>query len=107
MAEKKYIELNEAVKACEDYFKDVCVYDVDSYEAVNDFERILDSIPAADAVEVVRCKDCKHYQNSPNGLCYLHTEPCDNAKGYKGVAVCVEDNSFCSYGEREDNNGKK
>ena len=40
MAEKEYIELNEAVKACEDYFKDVCVYDVASYEAVNDFERI-------------------------------------------------------------------
>lgn len=52
MAKKKYIELNEAVKACEDYFKDVCVYDVDSYEAVNDFERILDSIPAADVTPV-------------------------------------------------------
>ena len=31
--------------------------------------------PAVDAVEVVRCKDCKHYKNSPNVLCYLHTEP--------------------------------
>ena len=61
---------------------------------------------AVDAVEVVRCKDCKHYHNRPNGLCYLHTEPCDNAKGYKGVAVCVEDNSFCNYGERTDNNAK-
>lgn len=50
---------------------------------------------------IVRCKDCKHYHNSPNGLCYLHTEPCDNAKGYKGEAVCVEDNSFCSFGERK------
>ena len=52
MAEKEYIELNEAVKACEDYFKDVCVYDVASYEAVNDFERILDSIPVVDVAPV-------------------------------------------------------
>lgn len=52
MVEKEYIERNEAVKACEDYFKDVCVYDVDSYEAVNDFERILDSVPAADVAPV-------------------------------------------------------
>lgn len=52
MAEKEYIELNEAVKACEDYFKDVCVYDVASYEAVDDFERILDSIPVVDVAPV-------------------------------------------------------
>lgn len=61
---------------------------------------LIEKQPAVDAVEVVRCKDCKHYRNSPNGLCYLHTEPCDNANGYKGEAVCVEENSFCSYGER-------
>lgn len=52
MAEKEYIELNEAVKACEDYFKDVCVYDIASYEAVDDFERILNSIPVVDVVPV-------------------------------------------------------
>lgn len=52
MAEKEYIELNEAVKACEDYFKDVCVYDVASYEAVDDFERILNSIPVVDVAPV-------------------------------------------------------
>lgn len=39
--------------------------------------------------------------------CSICGERGDNAKGYKGVAVCVEDNSFCSYGERTGNNGKK
>lgn len=67
MAEKEYIELNEAVKACEDYFKDVCVYDVASYEAVDDFERILDSIPVVDVAPVkhghwistkYKCSEC-------------------------------------------------
>lgn len=70
---------------------------------VSGFAKYLIEIePAVDAVEVVCCKDCKHYSNSPNGLCYLHTEPYDNTKGYKGEAVCVEDNDFCSYGERKD-----
>lgn len=48
---------------------------------------------------VTRCKDCKHYRNRPNGLCYLHTEPKANARGYSGDAVCVEPDDFCSYGE--------
>lgn len=34
----------------------------------------------------------------------LHTEPYANARGYKGEAVCVEMNSFCSYGERRKSN---
>lgn len=58
--------------------------------------------PAADVAEVVRCKDCKHYRNHPNGLCYLHTEPKENARGHSGNAVCVEPDDFCSYGERKE-----
>lgn len=50
--------------------------------------------------EIVRCFDCKHYRNHPNGLCYAHTEPCDNERGYRGEAVCVEPDDFCSSGER-------
>lgn len=56
-------------------------------------------LPTVGAVPVVRCKDCKHYRNPPNGLCYLHTEPKANARGYSGEAVCVEPDGFCSYGE--------
>lgn len=54
------------------------------------------------ATRVVRCKDCKHYRNYQNGLCYLHTEPKTNARGYSGDAVCVEPDDFCSYGEKKD-----
>ena len=55
--------------------------------------------PTVDAVVGTRCKGCKHYRNHPNGLCYLHTEPKANARGYSGNAVCVEPDDFCSYGE--------
>lgn len=63
--------------------------------------QMLEKLPAADVAPVVRCKDCKHYRNYPNGLCYLHTEPKTNARGYSGEAVCVEPDDFCSYGERK------
>ena len=48
-------------------------------------------------VEVVRCKDCKHFIPFANE-CYephnYYTE-----EGYREVC----DNDFCSYGERKDN----
>lgn len=59
-------------------------------------------LPAADVTEVVRCKGCKYYRNHPNGLCYLHTEPTENERGYSGEAVCVEPDDFCSYRERRE-----
>lgn len=62
----------------------------------------VENFPSADAVPVVRCKDCKYYRNHPNGLCYLHTEPTENERRYSGEAVCVEPDDFCSYGERRE-----
>lgn len=59
----------------------------------------VDNAPTVDAVVVTRCKDCKHYRNHPNGLCYLHTEPKETKRGYSGEAVCVEPDDFCSYGK--------
>jgi hypothetical protein len=53
---------------------------------------------------VVRCRDCIHRQGDENPMCMLHTEPYANARGYKGEAVCVEMNGFCSYGERRKSN---
>lgn len=48
-------------------------------------------------VEVVRCKDCKHY--SCLGSCLLHSEIAD-AYSY-GFDFRMDDNDFCSYGERK------
>ena len=63
--------------------------------------RAIRELPAADVAEVVRCKGCKYYRNHPNGLCYLHTEPKENERGYSGEAVCVEPDDFCSRGVTE------
>ncbi len=47
--------------------------------------------PAADVVEVVHCKNCKHLMFSN---CYGEC-----SKGYMGI---VSPNDFCSNGERKD-----
>ena len=54
-----------------------------------------DAAPTIDAVTVVRCKDCKHYQKTQ--ACRYHSEnelPFDF-----DVFMCPND--FCSYGERK------
>ena len=51
-------------------------------------------------VEVVRCKDCKHYDNS-EGICWCNI----NSKFFPGGMDWhgFPEDGFCSYGERKDN----
>ena len=58
-------------------------------------ERLIDCVrntPTADVVKVVRCKDC------------LHRDPedkkCDCSFQARGGIFPMEDDDFCSYGER-------
>jgi hypothetical protein len=54
--------------------------------------KVVDRIAAAptvDAVEVVRCKDCKHYGTSGCAM--------------DAFSFDVTEESFCSYGERREN----
>ena len=61
----------------------------------------LDEEPTIDAVPVVRCKDCKHYQN---GRVFTDIKFCFRLKDRKGKAIGYtrSDNDFCSYGERKE-----
>ena len=52
-----------------------------------------------DIVEVVRCKDCKHLRFDED---YATGRYCA-LRNANGGRFC-EDNDFCSYGERKDNN---
>ena len=59
----------------------------------------LDGAPTVDAVEVVRCKDCKHFYHSitsyRDGKCVQF--------GTYDTDPSVYKDDFCSYGERKDN----
>ena len=65
----------------------------------NDLLEILEKAPTVDAVEVVRCRECKRWNpdldsygkdDGPKGKCM------------KSFEVTLDDD-FCSYGERKDN----
>ena len=60
----------------------------------------------ADLVNVVRCKDCKHFkplsddtwinQNREDGICYALVNYHDSER------YCVQPDHYCSYGERKE-----
>lgn len=51
--------------------------------------------PAVDAVEVVRCKDCKHGLTEE----YKNLYTCDNFPD--GIGGYIDGECYCSYGERK------
>lgn len=65
--------------------------------------RAIRETPAADVVEVVRCKDCKH-RGEYGCPMYHETEVEWDDDGYTECETIIHDNttddSFCSYGER-------
>ena len=54
--------------------------------------------PTVDAVEVVRCRDCKHWLKDVAG-CSDFVGRCEFASYMVGAT------GYCSYGERKDGNG--
>ena len=58
----------------------------------------IDKAPTVDAVEVVRCRYCKH-RGTDDCIFHIKGEPADEELLRK------LDNDFCSYGERKDSDG--
>lgn len=57
------------------------------------FEEFLENIPAANVVEVVRCKDCRHRDPEDN--------KCDSGEMERqGCPFPVHDDYFCAFGEK-------
>ena len=68
------------------------------------FTAMTNRFPTVDAVEVVRCKDCKHWHEE-TGWCNHHShfigakgEACHPWESHEWKMLNAED--FCSYGER-------
>lgn len=85
----KLININDALEklcefcSCGDY--EDCDYRCSEFENIS-------NIPAVDAVEVVRCRDCKHYEiHKPNVL-----ENCER----NGYLIPMKPDDFCSFGEK-------
>ena len=61
---------------------------------------VVRKAPKVDAVDVVRCKECKHYRN---GICEQIEYIMDGY--YHGTFEVKRPDDFCSYGEKK-NRGK-
>ena len=87
MAEKEYIERSEVIRT-------ILGQTPEHYPEL--YYRDIKELPAADVLEVVRCKDCEHY--------FCDTPYCKKHKvGYCAFDEIVKDkNHFCSYGERKE-----
>lgn len=63
-------------------------------------KELLEDTPAADVVEVVRCKDCNYYKK---GFAGEHSNYCDCHSVTFDKFFC-KPNDFCSCGERKSDN---
>ena len=63
-------------------------------------QQYIDQSPTVDAVEVVRCKDCKFYELKWHVTDGKQRMCCENNKG---IWTSTPPDAFCSYGERKDN----
>ena len=73
-----------------------------------EFVRFLKKQPTVDAVEVVRCRDCKYWSDEDGELqrsdgvlfarCKVHNYLIDG----RHTGWCSTENDFCSCGERKD-----
>ena len=87
----KYIDAEGVMRACFDSFLKT------GNKAYSEIIALVDAVPAADVVEVVRCKDCK-YQNKGQNECDTW-----NMCEYRSwLYFPVNDDDYCSKGERND-----
>ena len=103
MAEPRLIDANALDKRFDKRIKWLRLDMHDQYSlglyhgAVTDKD-LINEMPTVDAVEVVRCRDCKH-RGTDDCIFHIKGEPADEELLRK------LDNDFCSYGEQKDGDG--
>ena len=60
----------------------------DIFEAITELIERMGAIPAAEVVQVVRCKDCRYWKAE---VCYVNENPIDSGATF-----------YCAYGERKE-----
>lgn len=86
-----YINREETLKSLEKNITEEI-----SGDAFDEITDIINSIPSVDAVEVVRCEECKHKHED---FCYKLSIIDDKQNSYYLV---VNDNDYCKWGEKEE-----
>ena len=85
------------IQSCRDYYS----HSIDEVlRRIKELSTKISTIPAADVVEVVRCKDCKKCVKKGN---FMYCE--EHSDGWGDNLIYVEEDDFCSYGERKCEDG--
>ena len=88
-----YVEKEKVLEIAKDkYYSDFHK----SMADLTSLRELLEDTPAADVVDVVRCKDCKYAFHHPLGYIYCHRD------GRNAYEMIFRKDSSCSYGERKD-----
>ena len=95
----RYIDIDKAIPIVIGAVADI-TGGITQIDAVNIVDK-LEEIPIENVVEVVRCKDCKHLYclSAIDRRFYCRHYP----QGLSGINI-IEDNPYCSYGERKKEN---
>ncbi len=99
-----YIKREDAIDAVLDVYYNTPDIDLSGER----LEAAILNIPAADVVEVVRCRECKYWGDEAGELqrsdgvlfarCKVHNYLLDG----RHTGWCPTENDFCSYGERKE-----
>lgn len=79
-----------------------------TWEDYDEMENLVSCLPAVDAVEVVRCKDCKWGVESDfykSYKCTIDAEYDENVGEYIGFVEWHRADFYCAYGNRREENG--
>ncbi len=98
-----YVEKEKVLEIAKDeYYSDFHR----SMADLTSLRELLEDTPAADVVEVVRCKDCVHCCISTDSKTNISIQKC----GYVGFnpvqSSQVSDDFYCGYGELKEREGK-
>lgn len=89
----RYINADEALRISKEG-RFMWAYDL------TDLEEFLTNVPSVDAVEVVRCKDCKEGEPMLNG-CVVCTRRAYKSRGLMFWGTQMLPDDYCSYGKRK------
>lgn len=85
----RYIDADDAIRIWEE--KDYIRLSKQERQA----KKMLDELPSADVVEVVRCKDCKYAEiHKEHNVIFCEINELSG--------VWIKSDDYCSYGERKD-----
>ena len=80
-----------------------CGYTADVLTGLTIAKNVIDNAPTVDAVEVVRCRDCKHHRTlRDRDMCAKNA---DMLNGREVGLRATRADDFCSRGERRTDNG--